>query len=109
MTSGCAPAGYRLAGAHLQHVCSKHLRGNDRMLTAWPQPDHATILLLGPHDRSVTDVYDMLLVALEVAVSTEDRAKPSCCDEVGEPPADQAAAEAVADAVERLARSRRRS
>lgn len=108
MTSGCAAAGYRLAGASLDHVCSKHLRGNDRMLTAWPQPDHAIILLLGPHDRSATDVYDLLLAAVDVEGTLEDRAKPSCCDELGEPPADRAAAEAMADAIERLARSRRR-
>lgn len=78
------------------------------MLTGWPRPDHAIILLLGPHDRSATDVYDLLLAALDVEMSMDDRDKPSCCDELGEPSADQAAAEAMADAIERLARSRRR-
>lgn len=108
MSTGCAAAGYRLAGAPLDHVCSRHVHGSDRMLTAWPRPDHAVILVVGPHDRSAADVYELLLSALDIEVSREDRAKPSCCDELGEPPADPATAEALAAALERLARSQRR-
>ncbi len=38
MARGCEEAGYRLAGAPLDHICCRHLYGNDRMLTAWPAP-----------------------------------------------------------------------
>lgn len=108
MTSGCDGAGYRLAGALLDHVCCRHLYGSDRMLTAWSGPDEATILAIGPHDRSASDVYDLLLAALEIEVQPSERTKPSCCDEEGAPPADRAAAQQLADAVEGLSRSRGR-
>jgi len=38
------------------------------MLTAWPGVDHAVVLAVGPHDRSSTDVYDILLRALDLVV-----------------------------------------
>lgn len=78
------------------------------MLTAWPGADHAVILAVGPHDRSAADVYDLLLTALNVDVSEEDRTKPACCDEAGEPPTDPATAEELAIAVDQLARRHRR-
>lgn len=74
------------------------------MLTAWPSVDHAIILAIGPHDRRASDVYELILVALEVEVPQVQRDKPSCCDELGSPPADSQVAEALADAVDALAR-----
>ena len=79
------------------------------MLTAWPAPDRVVILAVGPHDRSAADVYALLLHALAVEVPAEERTKPPCCDELGEPPADAAVAEALAAAVSALPpRPRRR-
>lgn len=86
MASGCHEAGYRLAGAPLDHVCCRHLYGIDRTLTAWPGPDPVVILAVGPHDRSTADVYALLLNALAVEVPAEERTKPLGCDELGEPP-----------------------
>lgn len=108
MASGCHEAGYRLAGAPLDHVCCRHLYGTDRMLTAWPAPDRVVILAVGPHDRSAADVYALLLNALAVEVPAEERTKPPCCDELGEPPADAGLAEALAAAVSALTPRRRR-
>ncbi len=102
MARGCEEAGYRLAGAPLDHICCRHLYGNDRMLTAWPASHHAVILTVGPHDRSAQDVYELLLAAVAVEVPDQERTKPPCCDELGEPPADAALAEALAAAVSAL-------
>ncbi|HVA61750.1 MAG TPA: hypothetical protein VNG13_14625 [Mycobacteriales bacterium] len=102
MRQGCRAAGYRLTGAELEHVCCRHLYGSDRMLTAWPASDHAVILAIGPHDRSVADVYDLLLAALAIDVPIDERTKPPCCDELGEPPRDHAVADVLADALEAL-------
>lgn len=100
-------AGYRLTGAPLDHVCSRHLYADDRMLTAWPAYEHAVVLAIGPHDGSAVDVYDLLLAALDIDVPAEERTKPSCCDELGAPPTSRATAEALVAAVETLARQRR--
>lgn len=108
MARGCAAAGYRLAGQALDHVCCRHLRAEDRMLTVWPALDHAVVIAVGPHDCSVTDVYDGLLAALAIVVPIAERSKPPCCDEAGEPPADRDRAVAIADAVDALGRGRRR-
>ena len=107
MARGCQEAGYRLAGAPLDHVCCRHLYGNDRILTAWPAADSVVILAVGPHDRSAQDIYELLLAAIEVAVPAQERSKPPCCDELGEPPADVALAQALALAVSALAPRRR--
>jgi hypothetical protein len=108
MAHGCEQAGYRLAGAPLDHVCCRHLYGSDRLLTAWPAPVHAVILAVGPHDRSPLDVYRLLLAALAVEVLAEERSKPPCCDELEQPPADAHVAEALATAVTALGTGRRR-
>lgn len=102
LAQGCHEAGYRLAGAPLDHVCCRHLYGTDRMLTVWPAPDHVVILAVGPHDRSAVDIYALLLDALAVEVPEIERTKPPCCDELGEPPADPRIAEALAAAVSAL-------
>ena len=108
MGHGCKQAGYRLAGAPLDHVCCRHLYGSDRLLTAWPAPEHAVILAVGRHDRSALDVYELLLAAVAVAVPAEERTKPPCCDELGEPPADAQVAQALAAAVSALGAGPRR-
>jgi hypothetical protein len=107
MARGCEEAGYRLAGAPLDHICCRHLYGNDRMLTAWPASDHAVILTVGPHDRSALDVYELVLAAVAVEVPDQERTKPPCCAELGEPPADAALAQVLAAAVTALAPAHR--
>jgi hypothetical protein len=74
------------------------------MLTAWPSVDHVIILAVGPHNRTASDVYDLLLTALGIEAPEAEREKPSCCDELGKPPADSQTAESLADAIEALAR-----
>ena len=103
MRRACKQAEYRLAGAALNHVCCRHLYGSDRLLTARPGPEAAVIFAVAPHDQSALDVYELLLAAVVVEVSAEERSKPPCCDELGEPPADAALAEALAAAVSALA------
>jgi hypothetical protein len=92
----------------LDHVCCRHLYGNDRLLTAWPAPERAVILAVGPHGDSALDIYQLLLAALAVDVPAEERTKPTCCDALGEPPADAQVAEALAAAVTALDSGRRR-
>ncbi len=108
MGHGCKQAGYRLAGAPLHYVCCRHLYGSDRLLTAWPAPELAAILGVGPHDRSAPDAHQLLLAALAVDVPAEERSKPPCCDELGQPPADAQVAEGLAAAVTALGVGRRR-
>lgn len=105
---GCEAAGYGLAGAPVQHVCCRHLYGSDRMLTVWPAEHRTIVLLVGPHSGRAGDVYLELLDALGVDVPAGEREKPSCCDDSGVPPVEEAVAEAIADAVERSARRARR-
>jgi hypothetical protein len=78
------------------------------MLTVWPADDRAMVVLVGPHSSKPGDVYDLLLGALGADVPADEREKPSCCDDEGQPPADEEAAQAIADAVERSARRVRR-
>jgi hypothetical protein len=78
------------------------------MLTAWLANDHACVLAIGPHDQSASNIYDLLLQALGVTVPEDERTKPSCCDEHGLAPANPHIASAIVDAVENLARQRRR-
>ena len=106
---GCVAAGYRLAGGGLDHVCCRHLYGEDRMLIAWPADDHAVVIAVGRHDRSGEDVYALLLHALGLEVPEDEREKPSCCDESGRPPAAPDVAADIAEAVQRLGRGRRRA
>jgi hypothetical protein len=78
------------------------------MLTAWRASDHAVVLAVGLHDRSAMDVYDTLLAALDVDAPDDERTKPPCCDEAGAPPTDSDATTAIVDAIEGLAKRRRR-
>lgn len=93
----------------VDQVCCRHLYGEDRMLVAWPAKDQAIVVLVGPHDGSIADVYGQLLAALAITAPEEDREKPQCCDDEGDPPADAGVASDIADAVERWARRRRRT
>ena len=79
------------------------------MIVAWPAADHAVVIAVSPHDRSDGDVYSTLLVALDRDVPAAEREKPPCCDEEGLPPVDPEGASEVADALQRLARVRRRT
>ena len=100
---GCEAAGYRLAGAELDHVCCRHLYGDDRLLTVWPGDEDAIVILVAPHTTEPGSVYDQLLVALDIDMPTTNE-KPPCCDEEGEPPVDADLANAIVEAVERRAR-----
>lgn len=78
------------------------------MLTAWLAEDHAIVILVARHDGTASDVYRQLLDALEVEVPDDERFKPPCCDEAGEPPADEDVALVIANAVARGQRRGRR-
>ncbi|MGQ0743467.1 MAG: hypothetical protein ACT4OS_03850 [Acidimicrobiales bacterium] len=105
---GCDAAGYRLAGQGLDHICCRHLYGDDRLLTVWPSDESALVILVAPHHDTAGGVYDQLVEALDIDIPADEREKPPCCDEEGEPPTDADAASAIADAVERRARQQRR-
>lgn len=105
---GCEVAGYRLAGAVLDHVCCRRLYGEDRMLVAWAADNHAIVILVARHDGTVNDIYRRLLGALDIVVPEAEREKPPCCDEAGQPPANRDLALVIADAVERGRRGSRR-
>jgi hypothetical protein len=89
-------------------VCCRHLYGDDRLLTVWPGDDNAIVILVAPHDRGHSDIYDQLLEALGIDMPAGEREKPSCCDEDGVPPANIDVAHVIADAVASRARRRRR-
>ena len=78
------------------------------MLTAWPADDEVIVLAIARHDSTDEDIYATLLAALDLAVPDDERQKPPCCDDEGNPPADEAIAQEIADALTRQARSRRR-
>lgn len=79
------------------------------MLTVWPAEDHAIVIAIGPHDASTDDVYADLLDALELDIPDAERTKPPCCDDAeGPPPADEAIATRIADAIDHRARRSRR-
>jgi len=77
------------------------------MLTAWPRHDYAIVLAIGPHNRTATDVYDLLVTALDLEVADNERTKPPCCDEAGAAPADPDVATVIVDALDALTRRRR--
>lgn len=108
LKNGCQAAGYRLAGGQFEHVCSRHLYGDDRLLTVWPGDEHAIVVLVGPHTRTPGSVYDQLLDALGIEMPANEREKPPCCDEEGKPPVNAAAASAIAEAVDNCSRRARR-
>lgn len=78
------------------------------MLTAWPADDEVIVLAIARHDTTAENVYATLLAALDLDVPEEERQKPPCCDDKGNPPADEAVALEIVDALTRHARSRRR-
>lgn len=104
---GCRAAGNRLTGDQLDHICCRHLYRNDRMLIMWPAKDRAVVVSIAPHDRGVSDVYDMVIEALGLAPSEEERTKPPCCDTAdGRPPVDEELVDVVAGALREVARRR---
>lgn len=108
---GCAALSYRLTGpTPLDRLCVKHLADRLRVVVGFT-PDEAWILLVGPHDATDpgADVYAALYELAGVApTDSAKRTKPSCCDEEGLPPAEDAV-EALAERASRLRRTRRRS
>jgi hypothetical protein len=78
------------------------------MLTVWPGDRHAVVVVVAPHDRSGTDVYDLILSALGIDEPVVERSKPPCCDEAGRPPAQPDLAAAAVNAVDQFAKLNRR-
>ena len=66
------------------------------------------MVLVASHTRTPGGVYDQLLDALRIEMPAEDREKPACCDEEGEPPVNAAVATSIAEAVDRRAGRARR-
>lgn len=108
LARGCIAAGYRLAGAVLDHVCCRHLYGEDRLLTAWRARDDAMVLLVGPHSGKASDVYGQLLAAVGKDAPEEERAKPPCCEPGESPPVDPATVDEIVGALEAMAQPPRR-
>lgn len=89
-------------------MCSRHLYGADRMVTAWPADDEVIVLAIARHDTTAEDVDATLLAALDLDIlDEEERQKPPCCGDQGNPPADEAIALEIADALTRHRRRKR--
>ncbi|WP_092926030.1 hypothetical protein [Actinopolyspora alba] len=105
---GCRALQYRLTGDLVERLCVRHLTGPLRVIVAFHSAEHATIVLIGPHDDGDPgiDVYRHLysLAGIETP-SARTRTKPPCCDEEGHPPSDD---EEIIDLVQRAQRLRRR-
>ena len=89
--AGCGALGYRLTGPDpLPRLCVKHLYGEERVVVAFPAPDVAWIVLVGPHrdDDPGRNVYDLLYaMAGQRPDDLLKRTKPPCCStEDGPPP-----------------------
>ncbi|MGH9245366.1 MAG: hypothetical protein ACRD29_13815 [Acidimicrobiales bacterium] len=69
---GCEAAGYRLAGDELDHICCRHLYGEDRLLTVWPGDEQAVVNLVAPHHGSAGGVYDQLIEALGIDMPADE-------------------------------------
>lgn len=87
--SGCAAAHYRLRGT-LERLCVRRLRGDLRLLLAFPEPDLAVGILIGRHNAA-EDPYSDLCALLGVDRSPPptgyaERNRPSCCDDDAQPP-----------------------
>jgi hypothetical protein len=105
-----SPKGYRLTGEPpLPGLCVRHLRGSDRVVVAF-SGEVAWVLLVGPHDEGdrAANIYRVLYEIAGVAVPSEPRTKPPCCDsETLDPPALDSAV--VDEMVQRARALRRRS
>ncbi|GAA2542961.1 hypothetical protein GCM10010435_08510 [Winogradskya consettensis] len=81
---GCAALSYRLSGpVPVDHVCVKHLRGEQRVVVGFESPQRAWILLVGPHhdDDQEFNIYTELYRLLGVEPpAAAGRTKPPCCD-----------------------------
>jgi hypothetical protein len=66
------------------------------------------VIAVGPHDETAGDVYAAILEALELEIPNDERQKPPCCDDEGQPPSDEVVAGLMSDAIDRLARRSRR-
>ncbi|GAA2330078.1 hypothetical protein GCM10009854_01070 [Saccharopolyspora halophila] len=107
---GCRALGYRLTGQVVEHLCVRHLSGALRVVVGFHAADHATIVLIGPHDDTDPglDVYTRLyaLAGLQ-APPAEQRTKPPCCDDAGLPPTRDDVVDQLVDRASDLVRQRR--
>lgn len=104
---GCRAADYALSGPPpWPQLCAAHFDGW-RVVVAFPSEEEVAILQIAPHDPS-SDPYREIAEDLGIAVSTEPRTKPSCCDPDGEPPVDPELVSNVHDAFAALTRRERR-
>ena len=103
--SGCAALTYRLTGEEVERLCVFHLFGELRVIVAFATPDHAVVLLVGPHDDSDPgiDVYTQLYDLMGIPIPQGPRDKPPCCGTDG-PPLWGEETELLADLFRRVAR-----
>ncbi|RKT57789.1 hypothetical protein [Saccharothrix australiensis] len=109
---GCAALGYRVTGPEpLPRLCVKHLRGNDRVVVAFPHPTDAWVLLVGTHeDDPGRNLYDALYELAGVRPRLDERrTKPPCCGDGGPPTSDEDLVDDLVARARALAKSRRRS
>jgi hypothetical protein len=86
---GCAAMGYRLTGsAPINSMCVKHLRGQDRAIVIFREPDEAWILFVGPHNDRTPEknIYEWVYRIVGRPVPAGPRTKPPCCDGNGQDP-----------------------
>lgn len=74
----------------------------------WPGGEQAIVVLVSSHTTTQSGVYDQLLDALGIEMPADDRKKPACCDEDGEPPVNALIATFIAEAIDRRAGRGRR-
>lgn len=104
---GCAAADYRLSGEHdeLGHICVVHLARDWRVILGFPAPSEVTILLIGRHLRGARSIYRRLYRLLDVSEPPDERKKPPCCGEGGEPPVDAELVERIVAIAKRMRRA----
>lgn len=65
------------------------------------------MIAVGPHDQTAGDVYATLLEALDLDVPDDERQKPPCCDDEGQPPSGESVAALISEAMDRVTRRTR--
>ena len=102
---GCEAAGYALSGPPPWNaMCSTHI-GPYRVIICFPAQDVVAIFKVAKHDDH-TDPYAELAAEIGLAISTEPRTKPACCD--GAPPVDENLGDSADRHAAQLTRSQRK-
>lgn len=106
--SGCAAAGYRLAGETVERPYVVHLYSSWRLLLAFSKSDLAVVVDVGEHLAADPrrDVYIRLYEVLGMEPAGEPRDKPACCDDDNLPPVRAELVDDLADPYRILTRRR---